>query len=230
VNQEIKVLGVAVAAVLALGALGTPATYAAAGILTTEIYPATLTENQVGKSEWVMGIGSRKVSCAVWSTHGISQGPQESSTLVPRYENCTSTNGLPATIITKQCHYQMRWERVEVTTGTTKLDLFCPSGQEVTIDIFANAEKQARDIEACEFHIRPQVEIALGEYHLEGNGTTRNVATTSSGATFHTVNTVGSKLLCGLKSGETGTSTIKGTRALIAESPESNLHAGAFIS
>ncbi len=228
-TRKLKALGLASIAVLAMSAVVASAAQATAGTLTAESYTTTLTETQVGTNQWTIGTGVRVVTCASSLTHGSLAGPAGAVTLRSTYTNCTSTGGLPVTI-TNSCDYITSWTKVTATTGTEKIDISCPAGKAIVIDVYASAAKHTENVRACEYTIEEQKGLVAGEYHMEGVGTGRDLTTTLNVQKIVTKNAVGSKLLCGIAAGETGTSTITGTETLKGENPITFLPVGIFIS
>ncbi len=227
--RNLKALGLAVVAVLAMSAVVASAASAETGTVTAESYPAKLTSTQVGTNELSIGNGARKVSCTTATVSGELTAATTTLTLTPTYTNCTSTGALPATVTLNGCDYLLHPTKVTATTGTGTVDVVCPAGKEITVDIYSSSEHIPANIK-CEYHIKAATGYAAGEYHLIGAGTTREIQATLNVVKIHTVNTVGSKLLCGLAAAETGTSTLTGTQTLTGENPSTGAHIGVFIS
>jgi hypothetical protein len=227
--RNLKALGLAVVAVLAMSAVVASAAQAEAGTVTAEKYPVTLTGSQVGTNELVVGNGARRVSCATANAHGTLAAASTSLTLTPSYSTCTSTGGLPVTVTVNGCDYNLAPTKVTATTG----NVICPAGKQLVVDVYATAAKHTENVRACEYQIGEQKGLSAGEYHLEGAGTTREITATLNVTNIVTKNTIGSKLLCGLAAGETGTSVLTGTQTLTGEEDPPGAepkHIGIFIS
>jgi hypothetical protein len=231
--RHFKALGLALAAVLAMSAMASAAAQAAPAELTAEKYPVTLTGEQVTTpplNELVIGNGARRVSCTTANLHGTIAGPTTVITLTPTYNGCTSTGGLPATVTMKGCDFTLSGNTATASTGTLSANVVCTAPNEITVDIYATPAKHTANERACEYHIKPQGPLNAGEYHNLGAGTTRDIEATLKVENIHTVNTVGTKLLCGLAAGETGFSSLIGSVTLKGEVDSTFEHIGIFIS
>ncbi len=228
-SHKLKALGLAMVAVLAMSAVVASAASAAAGIFTSEKSPVTLTRSQEGTNEWSIGTGARKVSCATASAQGTASNGATSLTLTPTYTGCTSTGGLGMTVTVNGCDFVLHPTTGTATSGTETMDVVCPVGKEITFDVYGNGEHIPANIK-CEYHIKAQTGVAAGTYKDIGAGTTQEITETLNVTGVHTVNTVGSKLLCGLAAGETGTSTLAGAQVLTGENAAGTEHIGISIS
>jgi hypothetical protein len=228
-TRKLRTCWLTAIALLAFSAGLVSAGQAAAGTITAESYPVKLTGTQVGTNTLTIGNGARTVSCTTATTQGTLAAASSTATVTPTYSGCTSTGGLPVTYTLNGCDFAVHVSPVTATTGTKTFDVSCPAGQEITIDVYSSAHNHTTDIQECQYHIPSQTGLSAGEFHLDGAGTTRT-ATTTMLLPMSIESTAGSKLLCGLAAGETGTATLKGTQTLKGENSGTGAHIGIFVS
>jgi len=87
----------------------------------------------------------------------ISNGTATSMVAVPSYKDCTA-NGLPATIIINGCTYTLdQPEAIEGgdTTWSNTVDLVCPGGKAIELEVFLGGTKTAHNTKICTITILP---------------------------------------------------------------------------
>ncbi len=209
--RNLKVLGVALAAVFALAAVAASAASAANGTLTSD-GPVTLTGTETGAvtANQLTAFGSN-VRCAgsTFTGHKYNVTPHtfipndvETVTITPHYvDNCTATAlNLPATVHMNGCDYVFHLgETVAGKTDTYKIlaTLVCPRGGPV-VTVF-NAAKTAT---VCTITVTPN---AAGYNGLEAVDTTNGHIDIINTATGISVDEEGT--LCGTHSEAGGTLT-----------------------
>jgi hypothetical protein len=203
-TRNLKVLALAVGAVLSMSAVLAAAAQAETGVLTAPQYPAIVTgEQAAGMVTFDIGPAPaiRTVSCATSDLNGTLVGPTDPVTLKPAYANCTSMPGfLPATITTNGCDYTVGVSRPGTTgqpAGTGKLGaaIDCPAGQTIEIHIYENAFMHAANVSLCTYDVLPQPGVPAGIYH-NTPGPPKDVLATFQ-ASFTTRNTIGPAAACG---------------------------------
>jgi hypothetical protein len=181
--RNLKVLGLALVAVLALGAM--VASAASADDLTAESYPATLTGTQEGVDTLTIPeVGT--TACEGTTYHGTISAATTAQSVTPTYppptapKHCLSL-GFPAEVHTNGCTYTLR-VGVGVTTGT--VDIVCPAGKEITITVNVPSPMVLK----CTIHLPPQTGKATLTYKNVGTLKTREV-TVEANVTGLTVTT-----------------------------------------
>jgi len=129
--RNLKVLGLALGAVLALGALTASAAMAVPQF-TASTYPAQVTGSNTKGSE-VFTTEAGKVEC---DSHFLSTSQAAASstlTVAPKYSNCDAFF-LSATVDTEGCTYVFHATEL-VSAGVYKhhVDVVCPAGQSIKI-------------------------------------------------------------------------------------------------
>ena len=169
--RKIKALGLAVGATLALSAALASAAQAEPGQLTAEQFPAFVTGGQGPGATFDLGEGGAAVGCAVSRIEATLVAPASPVTFRPTYANCVAQpGGLPATITTNECHYQVGFTQPGTTefpetTGGLGAAIVCPDGQQIEIHVYANAMAHAENVSMCTFDVFPQAAVPAGVYH-----------------------------------------------------------------
>lgn len=178
--RNIKALGLALAAVMAMSAVVVSAT-ASADEFTSEVSPKFMEGNQAGFGD-VLTTTAGTVKCKqITYLSGAISTPTTTLNVIPIFplkaldgsQNCTGF-GFPLEILTNSCTYKF------TIGGSTSggLDIVCPEGKEITMIATSGLTTK------CVLHI-PAQNIASGvTYSNVGSGTTReiNIAMNISGA------------------------------------------------
>jgi len=129
--RNLKVLGLAIAAVMAMSAVMASAA-SAVPQFTASSYPATVT-GAAKKGSEVFTTEAGKVECAShFVSHSLS-GASSTLTVTPHYTECTAF-GLNATVNTEGCTYVFHaTEQVEPGVYNSHVDVVCPTGQSIKI-------------------------------------------------------------------------------------------------
>ena len=130
-TRNLKTLGLAIVAVLAMSAMVASAAQASVEF-TAPSYPATLSGNQATTHVFTVETTSGDnitTTCTTASFHGTISGPNTAQTITPTYTGCTAF-GLEATVKFEGCDYVFH---PGATTGTADeysgtADLSCPAG------------------------------------------------------------------------------------------------------
>ncbi|HET9396290.1 MAG TPA: hypothetical protein VFO36_09555 [Nitrospiraceae bacterium] len=135
--RNLKVLGLAIAAVLALSAVMASAAMAAE--FTASSYPATITGSNTKGSE-VFKTEGGNVEC---NSHFVSHSQSAASstlTVTPTYTSCDAFGFLSATVNTEECSYV--FHATDTITETEPVhrhywrhhvDVVCPTGQSIKV-------------------------------------------------------------------------------------------------
>jgi hypothetical protein len=171
--RNLKVVGLALVAVLALSAVAASAASAQNGTITsTGNYTLTATEI-AGKTNAMTAFGLA-VSCegSTYTGHKFNVTPHtfipndvSTFTITPKYNQpkCKSLSG-PTTIDMNGCDYVIH---IGLTNGTADTyavtyDLVCPAGKDITMTNWFSAAEHTEGKEACVIHIAPQTGLAGG--------------------------------------------------------------------
>lgn len=211
--RNLRFLGVAVFAVLAMSAVSASFASAAADDLTAEQYPVTLT----GKNDPnppILKTTAGSYECTTSTLHATVSGPTTTVSATPTYSGCTCI-GVACTIDMNGCTYL-----IHMTEGTTStVDIVCPAGQEITL---TNSK--------CILHVPPQTGLPHIVWTNVGAGATREITghVTISGLRYK--HTEGSGIgKC--TSGEGTNGTLDWTVVVTGETdPTGAAHIGIFLS
>jgi hypothetical protein len=133
-TRNLKALGLALAAVLALSAIAAQGASAVPHKFEITKIPADITSENVGNSVFETTPGGVKVECTKTTATGTVAEPNPTSiTLTPKYEGCTSPIG--AAVVTDEgCAKTLTVNNQETTPGPTAgvntlpVDLKCTAG------------------------------------------------------------------------------------------------------
>jgi hypothetical protein len=130
--RNLRVLGLAFVAVLAMSAVAASAAQAVP-TFTASAYPATVTgSNTIGNEVFTTEGG--KVECDSHFVSSAISGPTSTLTVTPTYTGCTAFGFLNATVTTEGCTYVFHATE-KVSTGVYKhhVDVVCPTGKSIKI-------------------------------------------------------------------------------------------------
>jgi hypothetical protein len=216
--RNLKALGLALVAALALGAMGASAAQATIGNAQLTIEGGSGFIH--GKDEVAMQYtrNGRVKTCATghYKSSTVTSG-DTSITVTPEYSNCTSA-GLPATVTTNGCSYILTLTADPGHTFTAITHISCPPGKVIETHIYSSAHNHATGLSLCTYHVGAQsnkTEISLT--NKAAGGTTPKdwiTADITIGGIVST-RTSGSELLCGNELDNAGTlhatAELKGT-------------------
>ncbi len=182
-TRNLKALGLALIAVFALSAMSASAASAQRGLITgTNPFwlhgndePGTTTPLEAfgGTTECeVATYRGGKVASTSGGHHVALPSGLSDFTVSPAYSGCLGSGIFPETITMNGCDYVVH---VEKTIGThlygTTVELVCPAGKEVTIDIWTSHIRHTENpIPDCEIHIPPQKGLVGPTLKDETNG------------------------------------------------------------
>ena len=126
-NRKLKALGLALIAVLAMGALSASA--ASAGTFHSEIATDTVIKGeQIGTDVFTVNAGT--VKCNEAKYNGNQAGATATTVKVtPEYSECTAFGFVNTTIHSKQCTYEFSGDNLDVVIG-------CPAAEPITVTAF----------------------------------------------------------------------------------------------
>lgn len=129
--QKIRLLGVALFATIAIGAV--PATSAQAGTFTAGAYPATLTGAAIGTHEFTTAVGV--MECAP-NFHGVQGAAAAQITVVPLYGESCSIAGLPVHVNRNGCDFRLHaGNTLGMDEVAGSMDISCPEGNRLDFEI-----------------------------------------------------------------------------------------------
>ncbi len=153
--RNLKVLGTALVAVLALSAV--MASMASADVFKSSSGAVTtVTGNQEVVAKFVTTAGSAECKKATYT--GSATSGSSSVLVTPAYSECTCI-GVACTIDTNGCQF-----RLNITTTTGTADVVCPGSATITL---TNTK--------CTIHVGSQTGLGTVTYSNKGAGTTKEV-------------------------------------------------------
>lgn len=225
--RNLKSLGWALAAVLAIGAMAVTSTASAAPKLTAvpEQYPVTMKAAQTVTNVLELE-GTRATECSTVTFEGTVGGKSEaensSISVHPTYANCTTTilgNKDPTTITTNECTVRLPF--TETTTGGIAQEgwevtgknafLDCEPSKPIEIHVFASTTKHEAKQPLCTYDLSWQtlpgdVDYKLVDKNAEGAATSGRIKLTITGVeaikTSGTVTNCGGQIQFGSINGE----------------------------
>jgi hypothetical protein len=189
--RNLKALGLALVAVLALGAMAAASASAAGEKFHAEVEPSVVTSSNEGEGNHVFKAGEAEVVCTGATFAGTSAAKTTTTqTVHPTYSGCTFLGGA-ATVDTAGCNYVLSSE--VGASGTAPVSISCTGTNKIKVT-------------------GPGCTLSFGSQLTEGGATYANLATTPKTTTV-TSNTKAtfakSGLLCGAVTGTVGTYTGK---------------------
>jgi hypothetical protein len=124
--RNLKTLGLALVAVLAMSAV--VASAASAANFTAASYPVTYSGSQAATEPHVFIADGYETTCKNAEFSGSASAASSTATLTPTYSECTAF-GLSATVDMNGCSYTFHL----ASTSKADADLNCPAGAEVEI-------------------------------------------------------------------------------------------------
>jgi hypothetical protein len=231
--RNLKALGLALVAVLAMSAVAVSAAQAE-GVVTAENYPVTLTGTQENNNIFKVG-AVRSVECKKATLDSTLTGPTKTAlTTTAAYGECSSSpSALPATVNMNSCDYTLTANTPVApanTTGSATVSVFCgTAGDGIHVTVYKGVPHTET---ACTYKIDPtDPEVLKGtiEYHNIGAGTTREITAELNLKEIKTTVLTGTKLLCGGAAGETVNSTYTGNVVITGENAFSE-HVGVWVA
>jgi hypothetical protein len=227
--RNLKTLGLALVAVLAMSAMTASAANAQLedAELTSEASPVTLDGTQEGLQ--VLTRDGRTVSCSVADFHAEAEPGDTTIDIVPTYENCVSNINSPATVTMNGCKYRFHLKKDTIDHGggnitstyTAEAKLTCPPNQKVQIHVYSSHNNHTNNVNLCTYEFGEQTvggTIDLTNEPVSGVPpvTPKDwIRAHINVASIDSTRTTGGALLCGVESdanGELhGTAILKGT-------------------
>jgi hypothetical protein len=209
-TRNLKVLGLALFAVMALGAAVAGSASAA---FTSESVPVTVTPTIESTQVFQYEAEGLKVSCStVGGDSTSSASPVTSVTASVSYSNCSTPIG-SATVSTSNCDY-----RFTSSTGSTAIstDIICSTGGiSVTVKGFFGED-------LCTLTVSPQTTTGTSGTNV-GAGTTREITLDNNVKNIAGARSFGGSI-CGAATSSTG--TYSGNVVFTGENPTSKVHIG----
>jgi hypothetical protein len=203
--HNLKILGLALVAVLAFSAIAASAASAQNGKLTST-GPVTLVATEIAGKVTALTAFGGKVECfgTVITGHKYNVTPHtfipsgaETVTLTPDYntdvcfaEETVGGGGHFATITMNECDYVLH---LGTTTGVTDqynvtADIVCPEKKSIIVDVYFSSMPNNENLKVCEITVGPQAGLAgatatdttTGD--LTVNGTFKKIKSSRSGA------------------------------------------------
>jgi hypothetical protein len=223
-TRNVKVLGLAVVAVLALSAV--VASAAQAHMFRAASYPAFIHGDQDGGTHIFEIAGGRKFTCeevTFTGTVASTAAAAEGVTVTPDYKKCHAKfplfeQKLPVTVTMNGCDFLFTTPETKTPPDeyTGKVHLKCPENKKIEIHVYENATKHAEDKSLCTFSVGAKDNLGSITYHNKTNTPTsvNDVTLTGLVTNIPYTRTSGTLANCGGATGEstyTGNSTVTAT-------------------
>lgn len=194
-NRKLKMLGLALVAVMAMSAVA--ASGASALQFTAASYPVVVSGEQTAGNTHVFTYAGREVTCnnAKFDAIGKEAGPSNEVDVTPTYSDCHAIvlgNKLPATVFHNECKYNFT---VGASLSGNEVHVICPAGKSIEIGVYSDA---AHSTQVCRYAVGSQ---AVGGITYSNMATDATVATNSNVAATRLAGTLAT---CG---GATATAT-----------------------
>jgi hypothetical protein len=168
--RKIKVLGLTVMAIFALGAISAQAALAApefTGFNTnTKLDEAsTVTGTQVGEQEYLFSAGGTPVKCTTAGLTGSAAAKSTTLTVTPSWAGCTSNNGNnPVDIRVNGCEYKFALAvKVVEDLYEGTFSVVCPAGKKIEFEVTTEMGAMRK----CLDTIEPQMGISRVDFRDE---------------------------------------------------------------
>jgi hypothetical protein len=207
-TRNLKALGLALLAVLALGTMAASTAQAIVGNAQLTIEGGSGFVH--GKDETPMQYtrDGRIKTCATghYKSNTVTSGAT-SLTITPEYSNCSAA-GLPATVTMNGCNYELTFTADPGHTFTAITHIKCPVGKVIETHVYSSHANHTAGVSLCTYHVGPQTnktEISLTN-NAAGGITPKDwiTADITIGGLVST-RTSGSELLCGKELDTAGT-------------------------
>jgi hypothetical protein len=220
--RNLKVLGLAMVAVLAMSAM--VASAASAHEFKSEAASTQLTGKQVG--EHVFTAEGNEVKCTTATFNGTQSGTEaDEVTIHPEYGKGLDPEGNPgkcrfsaltATVTTTGCDYKFDSETSEAGHATTQV--VCAEKSNITISL-----------SGCTITIGAQTVDGGVSFDNEGSGTTQQVKVTATATGIDYSASGFGCSLAGIKTGAHSDGTYNGTTTVTGEKPSTVEHVGISV-
>jgi hypothetical protein len=213
-TRSLKALGLAMVAMLALGAVLASAASAAPKLTSaSNEYPVVLEGSQSTKHKFTLP-GNRTFECTTVKFVGEIKSKAEAetskATVAPTYEGCTATilgNIDPVTVTLNGCTYQLSLTEEAASAGyeyAGAVKIQCPAGKSIEVHVWENTTKHTNnEATLCTYSIGEQgpltkIDYKLNEKNANGEATTGNINATV--ANIATTRVSGTLTNCGAAS------------------------------
>jgi len=215
--RNIKILGLALIAVLAMSAFA--AATASANEFNAESYPTTGTGSKDGEFVDVFTTTAGTVKCTTPTYVATLSAKSTSVSAAPSYTGCTGF-GFPAEVTTTGCTYVFNIGAGATTEGD--VDLECTGSNEITVVAKSGATVK------CTVHVKSQTDIGgTVKYINIGAGATREVTLEANLSGVDYTHTAGTGVgACTSGSSTTGTLVAKG----VVTGENGSGHVGVFLT
>jgi len=216
--RNIKVLGLALTAVLAMSAFA--AATASANEFNSESYPTTGTGTKDGEFLDVLTLTAGTVKCTTPTYKATLSAKSTSVSVAPSYAGCTGF-GFPGEVVTTGCVYVFNIGAGATTEGD--VDLECTGANEITIISKSGATVK------CTVHVKSQTDIGgTVKYINISAGATREITVEANLTGIDYTHTAGTGIgACTSGSSTTGTLTAKG---VATGENAGGTHVGVFLT
>ncbi len=222
--RNLKALGLAVVAVLALSAVA-----ASAALAVPQFEVGTGAGNISGTktSANVFTVaGGRTVTCEVITAKGSETTTSSTLTLTPLFSECHSVLAgvkVPATVTTNDCHILVHLTSL-ISAGLYLAhgDLTCEGTKDIEIHVYPEGTKPSEHstkTPLCQYTVKPQTGISKVELKNNATGAKKDIDATLTLSNIAYTRTTGTIPNCGAAS---STATLSGTDTLKGEDGSGN--------
>ncbi len=217
-TRNLKALGLALVAMLAMSAMAVSAANAEVnGKVTAESSPVTMDGKQTTEQKFTRG--AVPVTCANATFHAQSNTGDNTITVTPTYSSCHATGPFgetwPVTVTMSGCDYMFHLTNTK-GTFTAISDVVCPVGASITVDVYTSHNNHTANTTLCKIHVPAQTGLkTITLTNQAAGGTTpKNWVSANINITGITSTRTGSAL-CGAEHSATsalhGGAELKGT-------------------
>jgi hypothetical protein len=178
-KRNLKALGLAMVAALALGAVAASAAQAASHHVSVASFPAVVTAKDTVNTVFSITGGEHTVECRTTKYEGtLPEEKNKEVTVTPTYSECQVDPifGPSATVTVNHCAYVLKG--VTDANGDAVAEVECAEGNEITITYTFPFTSHV-----CTVHVTPQT--PGGGVHYEQNGEKIKIEATVTGIKYH---------------------------------------------
>lgn len=217
--RNLKLLGLALAAIFTLGAMGASAASAYQATYTLEkgVESANLTGTGLaGSKAHQITLGQNGLTCSIAKFEGKISGPTTQITLSPIFESCTATvagigEGVPATITMNGCYFIYSINAggaAEEDEYAGTLHIHCAEGKQIEVHLFGSLAQHSENKPTCTYGVEEQT--LTENVHITNDTESKDV-TLSHSSLVKVKRLAGTVIPCGAASQEGlyhGTTTV----------------------
>ena len=154
-TRKLNILGLALIAILALGAVVVPA--ASAVKLVAAEYPATLDGAGVAGESTIFNFAKKEFTCKKTTLAATLEEPSSTLSLSRGYSECDLNGIFAATVTVNGCIFKLHLETtVDKDNFEASVDIECEGPNGIQFYSYSNAENHEKEIPFCAYEIPQQ--------------------------------------------------------------------------